>query len=74
MKRAEEAMRTALPGPASKLLAPGRRVYVETSSKAKYEPTRAFYVRCGYAEEARFRGFYAEDDDKVVYVKSLSHR
>src|SRR5262245_42834832 len=26
----------------------GRRVYVETSSREQYTPTRAFYDRCGY--------------------------
>lgn len=71
MRRAEAAMRVALPGPADKPLAPGRRVYVETSSQPKYEPTRAFYLKCGYKEEARFRDFYADGDDKVVYSKSL---
>lgn len=72
MGRAEEAMRTALPGPGGGSLSPGRRIYVETSSKDKYEPTRRFYLKCGYAEEARFRDFYADGDDKIVYVKSLT--
>jgi GNAT superfamily N-acetyltransferase len=72
MKRAEHAMRSPSPGPVGKLLSPGRRVYVETSSKPKYEPTRAFYRRCGYVEEARFKDFYADGDDKVVCVKSLA--
>jgi GNAT superfamily N-acetyltransferase len=49
----------------------GRRIYIETSSQPKYEPTRTFYLRCGYREEARFEGFYAEGDDKVVYGKQI---
>ena len=49
----------------------GRRIYIETSAKPQYEPTRSFYVRCGYVEEARFRDFYAPGDDKLVYGKSL---
>ena len=49
----------------------GRRVYIETSSLPKYEPTRAFYLRCGYVEEGRFEGFYREGDDKIVYSKRL---
>lgn len=49
----------------------GRRIYIETSSQPKYEPTRAFYLKCGYREEARFEGFYVEGDDKVVYAKRL---
>ncbi|MEK6677736.1 MAG: GNAT family N-acetyltransferase [Planctomycetota bacterium] len=49
----------------------GQRVYIETSSRPLYEPTRAFYLRCGYHEEARLRNFYAPDDDKVIYVRAL---
>ncbi|MBX3444512.1 MAG: GNAT family N-acetyltransferase [Planctomyces sp.] len=50
----------------------GRKAYIETSSRALYEPTRQFYLRCGYREVARFPDFYAPEDDKVVYEKSLS--
>jgi ribosomal protein S18 acetylase RimI-like enzyme len=50
----------------------GRRVYIETSSRAQYEPTRAFYLRCGYKEEARLKDFYAPSDDKVIYVRELA--
>ena len=49
----------------------GRRVYVETSSREQYIPTRAFYERCGYLREASLRDFYAPGDDKVIYVKVL---
>jgi D-alanine-D-alanine ligase len=49
----------------------GRGIYIETSSQPKYEPTREFYRRCAYVEEARLRGFYAADDDKLIYVKRL---
>jgi GNAT superfamily N-acetyltransferase len=49
----------------------GRRVYIETSSKPQYAPTREFYERCGYVEEARFRDFYADGDDKLVFVKTV---
>jgi GNAT superfamily N-acetyltransferase len=47
----------------------GQRVYIETSSKAQYEPTRAFYLRCNYIEEAVLEDFYAPNDSKVIYVK-----
>jgi GNAT superfamily N-acetyltransferase len=50
----------------------GRRVYIETSSKAMYEPTRRFYLKRGYHQEARFADFYAPGDDKLVYVKALT--
>jgi GNAT superfamily N-acetyltransferase len=49
----------------------GRRVYVETSSQEKYDPTRAFYLKRDYWEEARLKEFYAPGDDKVIYVKVL---
>jgi ribosomal protein S18 acetylase RimI-like enzyme len=49
----------------------GRAIWVETSGQEKYLPTRKFYLRCGYQEEAVMKGFYAADDDKVVYVKRL---
>ena len=42
---------------------------VETSSQPKYEPTRQFYLRSGYTVEAVLKDFYAENDDKVVFVK-----
>ncbi len=47
----------------------GRRIYAETSGREQYEPTRAFYLACGYFEEARFADFYAPGDDKVVFTK-----
>ncbi len=50
----------------------GLRVWVETSGRALYEPTRAFYRACGYEEAARLVDFYAVGDDKVVFVKHLA--
>ncbi len=47
----------------------GKRVYVETSARPQYEPTRIFYRACGYREEAVLKDFYAESEDKVVYLK-----
>ncbi len=49
----------------------GKRIYAETSSRAQYEPTRAFYERCGYSRDAEMRDFYAPGDGKVVYVRVL---
>jgi ribosomal protein S18 acetylase RimI-like enzyme len=48
------------------------RMYVDTSGRAQYVPTRAFYERCGYEVAARFPDFYAPGDGKVVYVKVLA--
>jgi len=50
----------------------GRRLYAETSGKAQYQPTRAFYLKTGFIQEACFPDFYAPGDDKVVYAKPLA--
>ena len=50
----------------------GRRVYIETSSKAIYRDTRVFYERRGYRAEATLKEFYSPGDHKVIYVKTLS--
>lgn len=47
------------------------RVYVETSGREQYAPTRQFYLACGYEEAAVFPDFYAPGDAKVVYLKVL---
>jgi len=49
----------------------GLAVYAETSGRAQYRPTRAFYLRSGYAEGAVFADFYAPGDAKYVFVKRL---
>ncbi|HEY9691489.1 MAG TPA: GNAT family N-acetyltransferase [Oculatellaceae cyanobacterium] len=50
----------------------GRVLLVETSGLPDFDRTRAFYVKCGYQEEARIREFYAVGDDKVVFRKVLN--
>ena len=50
----------------------GRRVYIETSMRLKFAPTRAFYQSCGYRQEAVFADFYDRGDDKAVYCKVLA--
>jgi ribosomal protein S18 acetylase RimI-like enzyme len=47
----------------------GKLIVVETSSQPKYEPTRRFYLRHQYAEAARVKDYYAQDDDLVIYSK-----
>ena len=49
----------------------GRRVYAETAGRAQYASTRAFYVACGYVEEAILDDFYAPGDAKHFFVKTL---
>ena len=48
-----------------------RLVYADTSSRPQYEPTRAFYLACGYLEAAFLADFYAPQDGKVIFVKTL---
>ena len=52
----------------------GGQVYIETSNRHHYAPTRGFYLRCGYTQEALLKDFYAPGDDKVIYVKGLGTR
>lgn len=47
------------------------RVYVETSGRPLYAPTRGFYERLGYHEAAFFQDFYAPGDGKVVFLRVL---
>ena len=49
----------------------GRRIYIDTSSRPQYEPTRRFYASCGYRADAFLEDFYAPGDGKVIFVKSL---
>lgn len=51
----------------------GHRVLIaDTSGKDEFAPTREFYRKSGYVEEARIRHFWAEGDDKVVFWKLIS--
>jgi len=52
----------------------GTRIYVETSSRPQYEPTRNFYLRIGYRQDALLADFYGPGDGKVIYVKVLPGR
>ena len=49
----------------------GRLIVTETSSRADYGPTRAFYERRGYTRAATIPGYYAPGDDLVIYSKDL---
>jgi ribosomal protein S18 acetylase RimI-like enzyme len=47
----------------------GRRIYIETSLRKQYTPSRLFYEACGYRQEAILNDFYSPGDAKVIYVK-----
>ena len=52
----------------------GGRIYVETSSRSQYEPTRSFYSGQGYRQVALIPDFYAPGDGKIIYVKELHEK
>ncbi|MEE9614328.1 MAG: GNAT family N-acetyltransferase [Thermodesulfobacteriota bacterium] len=49
----------------------GRMLMAETSSLPAYEEARGFYLKNGFREEARIKGFFKPGDDKLIYVKDL---
>ena len=48
-----------------------RILIVETMGTPEFEQTRQFYLRNGYAKEARIREFYEPGGDKIVFWKKL---
>ena len=50
----------------------GRLLLIETSSLTKYDATRVFYGKHGYAEVACIPDFYADGDSKVIYAKRIA--
>jgi ribosomal protein S18 acetylase RimI-like enzyme len=49
----------------------GERIYIDTSGRPQYAPTREFYERNGFRCEARLADFYAVGDDRAIYVKTI---
>ena len=49
----------------------GRKLFIETSSRAQYASSRGFYRACGYREEARIKDYYQQGEDQVVFSKVL---
>lgn len=52
----------------------GSRIYIETSSRISYTPTREFYLKSGYHNVADLKDFYAPGDNKIIFCKELSLR
>ncbi|MBN2720111.1 MAG: GNAT family N-acetyltransferase [Proteobacteria bacterium] len=49
----------------------GQKVYIETSSRPRYLPTRQFYLARGYVVDAQLKDFYNWGDDKVIFSRTL---
>lgn len=46
-------------------------LWIETSGRELYAPTRICYLNNNYIEAARLKDFYAPGDDKVLYRKDI---
>lgn len=47
------------------------KMFLDTSGRPQYTPTRVFYERMGYQVEATLKDFFAPGDDKVIYARRL---
>jgi ribosomal protein S18 acetylase RimI-like enzyme len=50
----------------------GTTMYVETSTRPQYLPTREFYRRLGYRLAAELPDFYGPGDGQAIYRKQLA--
>lgn len=62
MRRSEQAMRRA----------GAQYVYIETSMRPAYAPTRKFYAACGYHKAAELTDFYRAGDSKGIFSRPLN--
>lgn len=46
-----------------------RRIFIETSSQSRYDATRRFYEKHGYKIASEIKGFYSNNDNKIIYEK-----
>lgn len=49
----------------------GKMIFVDTSGRDQYLPTRLFYEHNDYIQAALVKDFYAQGDHKVIYAKRL---
>jgi ribosomal protein S18 acetylase RimI-like enzyme len=49
----------------------GKRIYIWTSSRDQYLPTRRFWERLDYVKEATLRNYYRDGEHLIIYGKSL---
>jgi D-alanine-D-alanine ligase len=50
----------------------GRQIYMDTSARAQYEPTRRLYEAEGYRQAAYLPDYYAPGDAKITFVKVIA--
>lgn len=50
----------------------GRQIYMDTSARPQYEPTRQLYLARGYLQAAFLPDYYAPGDAKITYVKVIA--
>jgi GNAT superfamily N-acetyltransferase len=50
-----------------------RLLVIETSALPAFARARAFYLACGYDEEARVRDYFETGDDMVLFRKALQN-
>ncbi len=49
----------------------GTGIFLETSSKDLYKPTRQFYINANYMTEVVIKDFYEVGDDKYIFSKRV---
>lgn len=50
----------------------GENIWIETSSRPDYLPTRRFYLKTAYVQVSELSDFYDKGDNKVIFVKYLN--
>ena len=50
----------------------GNRLYIDTSARPQYLPTRAFYSAMGYHVAAELPDYFRPGEGKVIFCKALS--
>jgi len=49
----------------------GRQLYLDTSARASYAPTRRFYLASGFRIAATLEDFYRPGDGKTIFVREV---
>jgi GNAT superfamily N-acetyltransferase len=49
----------------------GKNIWIETSSRPLYDPTRMFYLKSGCEIIAELPDFYGQNDNKLIFLKKV---